>query len=254
MRHLLFILLLVFHTMSYSQTGKSYSDLEFNKFSSLFEEIDPPFCSRNDMYLEFMKSAIMLDSLNSRDILMMGDDDLYYEDLVWDSDSEEEGATKREMIKSFPKAMFKITNKKYVEFFFFSVRCFEMSGDCERWAKMYTFDKSGVFVDSITVSGHDLIFSDCIEVVFLNKNVFRLFHYKENPEGFVIRKNFFGYEEKEYLENEAKSLCEITEYKISSKGKINKTGWHDIIFLNDPLQMYFMPEINDDDPIKEYVK
>ncbi|MCR5247329.1 MAG: hypothetical protein K6E14_06045, partial [Paludibacteraceae bacterium] len=208
----------------------------------------------NDMYLEFMKSAIMLDSLNSRNILMMGDDDLYYEDLVWDLDSEEEGATKREMIKSFPKAMFKITNKKYVEFFFFSVRCFEMSGDCEEWAKMYTFDKSGVLVDSITVSGHDLDFSDCLEVVFLNKNVFRLFHYKENPEGFVIRKNFFGYEEKEYLENEARSLCEITEYNISSKGKIDKTGWHDIIFLNDPLQMYFMPEINDDDPIKEYVK
>lgn len=70
----------------------------------------------------------------------------------------------------------------------------------------------------------------------------------------MIRKNFFGYEEKVYLEDEKKTLCEITEYKISSNGKITKTGWHDIVLLNDYLQMYFRPEIEDDDPIKDYIK
>ena len=49
-------------------------------------------------------------------------------------------------------------------------------------------------------------------------------------------------------------MCEITEYKISASGNIEKTGWKDVVLLKDIAYAYFRPEIIEDDPIKDYIK
>lgn len=155
MKQLLIVLLLSVYATTLSQNSGLYSDLELKKFSSLFKEIEVPFCSKGVDFKNSCNSDNIVDSISSKNILMLGDDDLYYEDLVWDLDSEEEGATKLVMVESFPRAQFKILTQLYTAYFVFSRKDSEMSGDSEWWSKMYTFDKNGVFVDSITVYGSD---------------------------------------------------------------------------------------------------
>lgn len=254
MKRFLIIFLLAFCAACFSQTGnKSYSFSDFEKFSSLFREEKAPVCSKSFLTREFMDSAIKLDSLFCINILK--DKNLYYEDLILlNSMDDDVQITERVNFECFPRVMYKISNDAYSAFVVYKEKEEDYSGDTECWSKVYTFDTKGNFVDSMTVSGHDFRYSENLEMVFLSNNLFRLYHYKENPDAFVIRKNFFGYEGKEYLEGEPKSLCEITEYKISASGNIEKTGWKDVVLLKDIAYAYFRPEIIEDDPIKEYVK
>lgn len=255
MKRLFFLeLLCCFYVTCFSQTGnKSYSFSDFEKFSSLFREEKAPVCSKSFLTLEFMDSAIKLDSLFCINILK--DNNLYYEDLILlNSMDDEVQITERVNFECFPRVMYKISNDAYSAFVVYKEKTEDYSGDTECWSKVYTFDTKGNFVDSMTVSGHEFRYSENLEMVFLSNNLFRLYHYKENPDAFVIRKNFFGYEEKEYLEGEPKSLCEITEYKISASGNIEKTGWKDVVLLKDIVYAYFRPEIIEDDPIKDYIK
>ncbi len=248
------VLMLLVYTTSFSQNYKSNYESDFYKLSSLFEEIEFPFSSKDAKSSMLRKTTPKIDSISSTNILMLGKDDLYYEDLVWDLDSEKEGATKVSLEESYPRPLYKISNKSYTAYLIFLERNHEMSGDNEYWSKMYTFNNSGVFLDSVTVSCYDFSHLRKVDMTFLSNNVFRTFNYKDNKESYVIRKNIFGNEEQVYFDDEPKSVCEITEYKITNDGKITKTGWHDVVPLNDYLQMYFRQEIRDDDPIKEYVK
>lgn len=256
MKKLIFLeLLCCFYVTCFSQTGnKSYSFSDFEKFSSLFKEEKTPVCSRSFLTDEFKNSAIKLDSLSSINILE--DKNLYYEDLILlNSMDDEKQITERVYFECFPRVMYKISNDAYSAFVVYKEKTLDYSGDTECWSKVYTFDTKGNFVDSMTVSGHNFEYSENLEMVFLSNNLFRLYHYKENPDAFVIRKNFFGYEEKEYLEEEPRSLCEITEYKISARGDIKKTEWENIVLLKeDYWYMYFRSEIKDDDPLKDYIK
>lgn len=176
--------------------------------------------------------------------LYFTEDDLKMNDYLYNYD---ENIKYDNWIEVLPGALGKISREKYVALIYALLK--SPSIGLETYKTMVTtFTYDGQIVDSITVRSQYTREEDWRDVVFLENNILRIFDYKPNLGNYNVKNGIY------YIidEKEAKTIVEITDYKIENNGKINLVKTHPKQYLKEFVSFYRSYQKDSDDPMNEY--
>jgi hypothetical protein len=188
--------------------------------------------------------------INKRDAIKyfhFTEEDLKMNDFGYDMD---EDIKYDNWVEVLPGALGKITKENYVALVYALLKSPAIDVETYKvWITTYTYD--GQIIDSIIVRSQYTQEIDWRDVVFLEKNLFRIFDYKPNLENYKteeLKRGIYDVIDKEGPE----TVVEINDYHIDESGKIKHIKTHPKRYVKEFVSFYRSYHKDSDDPMNEY--
>lgn len=236
------LILMLLCSCNFAQES-NYKDQMFKSFCDGFENISPVCYIDQNLFLGKISNNYSKQYLGLTDSDLMIDDGSYnYDDDVWVSNWRNREPLYVGKIE-LPNSVILIY--KYLD---------NINEVGENWISiLLSLGYDGEIIDKQVISGYKTLEDDNLDCVFVDKQTFRVFDYKINPEHITISKDANGKTNYITHKDAPWTLCNMTEYHITDNGKIEKTGWTDMKLLNENVTFYREFHDGSDDP-KVYYK
>jgi hypothetical protein len=233
----LFILLTFNLWCMQCQGQENRQKTDFEKFAESFYTINVPYSYKTELKHPKLQKIENRDAFNYFGIT---EDDLKYNDFNYDFDND---IKYDRWVETSVYTCGKLLRENYIALIYTFGKN-PTYGPYTFITKLNTFTHSGTLIDTITVRSQQTREFDWKDVIFLAKDILRIFYYEPNKENF---------NEHYYVIDETKPLTvvEIKDYQIDENGKINLIKTYPKQYLKELITSYRSYHEGSDDPMNE---
>jgi hypothetical protein len=216
----------------------------FLSFCNLFPEMTIPFPIQYKNDLIPIKPAVDINKQDAMRYLHFSEEDLRMNNPLVNFD---ENIVIDRWQEALPTIVFKIKEVNYIALIY-TLAKFPNVGLETYKMFLSTFTYEGQMIDSINVRSQyppEMSKAGWRDVVFLKKNILRIFDYKPNMENYNIKYDIID-------EKKPITVVEISDYQIDETGKIKLIKTHPKQYLKEFVSYYESYHKDSDDPMNEF--